>query len=66
MKDKIQVAVKAKGLYLKRSDLLRNVFFMDRLKNAIMKLVSTYVFFSFNFFCLFNHFFPVLMSSTSS
>ena len=39
MKDKIQVAVKAKGLYLKRSDLLRNVFFMDRLKNAVMKLV---------------------------
>ena len=68
MKDKIQVAVKAKGLYLKRSDLLRNVFFMDRLKNAVMKLVLWVhmFFFSFNFFRLFNHFFPVLMSSTSS
>ena len=39
MKDKIQVAIKDKDLYLTRSDLLRNVFFMDRLKAAIMKLV---------------------------
>ena len=38
-KDKIQVAVKDKDLYLTRSDLLRNVFFMDRLKAAVMKLV---------------------------
>ena len=38
-KDKIQVAVKDKDLYLKRPDLLRNVFFMDRLKAAVMKLV---------------------------
>ena len=38
-KDKIQVAVKGKDLYLTRSDLLRNIFFMDRLKAAIMKLV---------------------------
>ena len=29
-KDKIQVAVKNDGLYLTRSDLLRNLFFMDR------------------------------------
>ena len=39
MKDKFQVAVKDKDLYLMRSDLLRNVFFMDRLKAAVMKLV---------------------------
>ena len=39
MKDKIQVAVKDKDLYLTRSDSLRNVFFMDRLKAAVMKLV---------------------------
>ena len=38
-KDKILVAVKDKDLYLTRSDLLRNVFFMDRLKAAVMKLV---------------------------
>ena len=37
--DKIQVAVKEKDLYLTCSDLLRNVFFMDRLKPAVMKLV---------------------------
>ena len=37
--DKIQMAVKEKYLYLMRSDLLRNVFFMDRLKVAVMKLV---------------------------
>ena len=39
MKDKIQVAVKDKDLYLTRSDFLRNVFFMDRLKAVVMKLV---------------------------
>ena len=39
MKDKIQVAVKDKDLYLTRSDSLRNVFFMDRLRAAVMKLV---------------------------
>ena len=38
-KDKIQVAVKDKDLYLMLSDLLRNVFFMDRLKAAVVKLV---------------------------
>ena len=38
-KDKFQVAVKEKDLYLTRSDVLRNVFFMDRLKAAVMKLV---------------------------
>ena len=38
-KDKIQVAVKDKDLHLMRSGLLRNVFFMDRLKTAVMKLV---------------------------
>ena len=38
-KDKIDVAVKDKDLFLTRSDLLRNVFFMDRLKAAVMKLV---------------------------
>ena len=37
-KDKIQVAVKNKDLYLTRLGLLRNVFFMDRLKAAVMKL----------------------------
>ena len=35
-KDKIPVAVKDKDLYLICSDLLRNVFFMDRLKAAVM------------------------------
>ena len=39
IKDKIQVAIKDKDLYLTRSDLLRNVFFMDLMKAAIMKLV---------------------------
>ena len=38
-KDKMQVAVKGKDLYLTSSDLLRNIFFMDRLEAAIMKLV---------------------------
>ena len=38
-KDKIQVAVKDKDLYLTRYNLLRNVFFMDRLKVAVMKVV---------------------------
>ena len=38
-KDQVLVAVKDKDLYLKRSGLLRNVFFMDRLKAAVMKLV---------------------------
>ena len=38
-KGKIQVAVKDRNLYLTCSDLLRNVFFMDRLKAAVMKLV---------------------------
>ena len=38
MKDKVQVAVKDKDLHLTRSDLLRNIFFMDQLKAALMKL----------------------------
>ena len=38
-KDKIQVDVKDKDLYLTRSDLLKNVFFMEQLKAAVMKLV---------------------------
>ena len=38
-KDKVQVEVKDKDLYLTRSDLLRNIFFMDRLKAAVTKLV---------------------------
>ena len=38
-KDKIQMAVKEKDLYLTCSDLLRNVFFMDWLKAAVIKLV---------------------------
>ena len=39
MKDKIQVAVTVKDLYLTCSDLLRNAFFFDQLKAALMKLV---------------------------
>ena len=39
MKDKIQVTVKDKDLYLTRSDILRDAFFMDWLKGAVMKLV---------------------------
>ena len=34
-KDKIQVPVKGKDLYLAYSDLLRNIFSMDRLKAAV-------------------------------
>ena len=37
--DKFQVAVKDKDLYLTGSDLLINVFFNDRLKAAVMKLI---------------------------
>ena len=37
-KDKIQVAVKDKDLYLTRSDSLWNVFFMNQVKTAVMKL----------------------------
>ena len=51
-KDKSLVAVKDKYLYLTRSDLLRNVILMDRLKPAVRNFVNTWVF-SFNFFCLF-------------
>ena len=39
IKDKIQVTVKDKDLYLTVSDLLRSLFFMDRLKAAVMKSV---------------------------
>ena len=39
MKDKIQVAIKNKNLSLTHLDLLRNEFFMDRFKAAVMKLV---------------------------
>lgn len=38
-KDKIQVVVEDKNLYLTRSDLLRNKFFMCRLKATVMELV---------------------------
>ena len=38
-KDKIQVTAKDKDLYLTRSELLRNVFFIDRLKVGAMKLI---------------------------
>ena len=38
-KEKIQVALKDKDLYLTRSDLLGNAFFIDWLKAAVMKLV---------------------------
>ena len=38
-KDEIQVAVKDKDLYLTRSELLRYVFFMDRLNAAVIKFV---------------------------
>ena len=65
-KDKIQVAVKDKDFYLTCSDLLRNVFFMDRLKVAVMKLVLQIPkFFSFKFLSLYL-FSLVLMASTSS
>ena len=39
MKDKILVAIKDKNLSLTRLDLLRNAFFMDRFRAAVMKLV---------------------------
>ena len=42
-KDKIQVAVKDKDLYLTCSDLLGNAFFMDRLKAAVMKLFYKWI-----------------------
>ena len=57
-KDKSQVAVKDKDLELTRSDLLKNVFSMDRLKAAVMKV------FSFSFLSLYL-FSLVLMASTS-
>ena len=38
-RDKIQMTVKDKDLYLTSADLLRNLFFMDQLKAAVMKLV---------------------------
>ena len=38
-KYKIQVAVKDKYFYLTHSNLLTNVFFMNRLKAVVMKLV---------------------------
>ena len=66
IKDKIQVAVKVKDLYLTRSDLLRYVFFMDRLKAAVMKLILKITkFFSFIFLSLYL-FYLVLMVSISS
>ena len=39
MKDKIQVAIKDKDLYLTRSGSLWNAFFMNQVKTAVMKLV---------------------------
>ena len=35
---KVNMAAKDQDLYLTRSELLRNVFFMDRLKTAIIVL----------------------------
>ena len=55
-KDKIQVAVKGKDLYLTRSDLLRNVFFMDRLEAVVMKLVLKIHRFFLLTFCIFIYF----------
>ena len=53
-KYKIQVAVKDKDLYLTRSNLLRNVFLMNRLKAAVMKLVlQIHRFFSLNFLSIY-------------
>ena len=57
--------VKAKDLYLTRSDLLQNLFFMDRLKAAVMKLVLQIPeVFAFKFLSLYVFSF-VLMASTS-
>ena len=57
--------VKAKDLYLTRSDLLQNLFFMDRLKAAVMKLVLQIPeVFAFKFLSLYAFSF-VLMASTS-
>ena len=39
-KNKTQVAVKDKDLYLTCSKLLRNVFFIDRLKSAVLNVVN--------------------------
>ena len=66
-KDKIKVAAKDKDLYLTRSDLLRDVFFMDPLKADLMKIVLFFYqsFFSFNFLSLYL-FSLVSMASTSS
>ena len=46
-KGKIQVAVKDEDVHLRRSELLRNVFFMDRLKSCCNEIsfANTYVFF---------------------
>ena len=40
---KVNMAAKDQDLYLTRSELLRNVFFMDRLKAAVMTLVLLYI-----------------------
>ena len=48
-KDKIQVPIKDKDPSLTHSDVLRNMFFMDRLKAAVMKLVLQIPKFSFFF-----------------
>ena len=66
-KDNIKVAAKDKDLYLTRSDLLRDVFFMDPLKADLMKIVLFFYqsFFSFNFLSLYL-FSLVSMASTSS
>ena len=53
MKDKIQVAFKDKDLTC--SHLLRNLFFMDRLKAIVMELVLSIPKLFF-FFCLFIYF----------
>ena len=49
-KDKVQVAVKNKNLYLMHSELLRNVFFTNQLKADVMKFVLlTHMYFPFSF-----------------
>ena len=59
-KDKIQVAVKDKDLYLRCSDLLRNLFSMDRLKTK--SFVSLFIFPWFNG----KHFKLILKKTTHS
>ena len=49
-KDKVQVAVKNKNLYLMHSELLTNVFFTNQLKADVMKFVLLrHMYFPFSF-----------------